>query len=200
MKGSPITPCCPKQKENTRVWCCEAGLPLPYNQIKTKEPMKQLIRMIACAMLVLAISHSASAQKSQNLIGFRAGYGGGLTFQHYLSESRAAEFILFSRWRGFNLTALYEVHGEAFDVKNLYWFFGGGGHIGTYTYYNNGRFGNTPFTGTRTTLGLDGIIGLEYFFQDIPFQVSVDWKPTFSLAGYYGFYGDEGAISVRYVF
>jgi hypothetical protein len=162
--------------------------------------MKQFIRAAACALLVIFFSQTMNAQKADNLLGFRAGYGGGLTFQHYLSQGRAAEFILISRWRGYSLTGLYELHGKAFNVKNLRWLFGGGGHLGTYTYFNNGRFGNTPFDGPRVTVGLDGIVGLEYFFHDIPFQVSIDWKPTFVFAGYSGWYGDDGAISVRYVF
>jgi len=41
---------------------------------------------------------------------------------------------------------------------------------------------------------------LEYNFKEIPFNLGIDWKPVFNLTGASGFYGDGGAISIRYIF
>ena len=53
---------------------------------------------------------------------------------------------------------------------------------------------------TYTVIGIDGIIGLEYSFTEIPINVSIDWKPVLNIIGYSGFWGDGGALSVRYMF
>jgi len=49
-------------------------------------------------------------------------------------------------------------------------------------------------------IGIDGILGLEYNFKEIPFNIGIDWKPMIDLGGSSGFYGDGGAISIRYIF
>jgi hypothetical protein len=41
---------------------------------------------------------------------------------------------------------------------------------------------------------------LEYNFKEIPFNLSLDWKPALNLVGSSGFWGDGGAISIRYIF
>ena len=49
-------------------------------------------------------------------------------------------------------------------------------------------------------IGIDGIIGIEYNIEPIPFNISLDWKPGLNLIGYTGFWGDELAFSIRYIF
>jgi hypothetical protein len=49
-------------------------------------------------------------------------------------------------------------------------------------------------------VGIDGIIGMEYNIEEIPFNISLDWKPGFNILGHTGFWGDELALSVRYIF
>jgi hypothetical protein len=152
------------------------------------------------ALLIgLSMSLAVQAQKRENLIGIRGGYAPGITFQHYLANDRAVEVILSNLRGGSFVTALYEVHTPAFDVNNLYWFYGAGGHVGFYRYRDGGRW-RDPYFDEGLLLGVDGIIGLEYFFADIPFQLSVDWKPAFSIIGYSGFLLSDGAVSLRYCF
>jgi hypothetical protein len=67
-------------------------------------------------------------------------------------------------------------------------------HLGS---FNNGWFTDNT---SHVVIGIDGIIGLEYLFKDVPFNASLDWKPGFNLIGYTGFWGDEVAVSVRYIF
>jgi len=152
-------------------------------------------------LFALTVSVSAYSQKAENAIGLRGGWGTGVTFQHYVSEKHAVEFIAHTRWRGMVVTGLYEVHEPFFDVDGVQWYYGVGAHIGVWRYYKNGpKWFEDEWTGSRTVIGADAIIGLEYFFDEIPFQISADWKPAINLIGYSGLWGDDGALSIRYVF
>jgi len=36
--------------------------------------------------------------------------------------------------------------------------------------------------------------------REVPFNISIDWKPAYNLWGYSGFWADGGALSIRYIF
>ena len=157
--------------------------------------MKKTIIVFAIGILGFAVN--LNAQDYINSIGLRAGLSTGITFKHFLSSNDALEGILTTRWGGFNITGLYERHGRAFDTDNLYYYYGGGAHIGMMSGRNNGWLENTN---TYAVIGIDGIIGLEYVFEEIPFNISLDWKPSFNLNGDDPFWPDEVALSFRYIF
>jgi len=50
-------------------------------------------------------------------IGLRGGTSNGLTIKHIFGQKAAGELILSSRWKGFNITGLFEIHHRAFDIK-----------------------------------------------------------------------------------
>lgn len=137
-----------------------------------------------------------SAQDYNTAIGLRGGFANGITIKHFVSDKAAFEGIIASRWRGVELTALYEIHGRAFDTDRLNWYAGFGGHVGFWD-GNDTRWGDDR---SYTVIGIDGILGLEYNFLEIPINFSVDWKPAFNLFGYSGFWADGGALSIRYIF
>jgi hypothetical protein len=148
-------------------------------------------------MLAMCLSFFAQAQDYKTGIGVRGGFANGLTIKHFISSNTALEGIVASRWRGLELTGLFEIHKAAFNTERLKWFYGLGAHVGFW----NGRYthwGNPQ--NEYTVVGIDGILGLEYSFREIPFSLSVDWKPVFNFVGYSGFWGDGGAISLRYIF
>jgi hypothetical protein len=148
--------------------------------------------------LVIALSTATliNAQDYNTGIGIRAGNSSGLTIKHFNSHKRAIEGLLTTRWSGFDVTGLYEVHNRAFDVEHLNWYYGGGAHIGFY----NGSNAYWGRTGTAyTIIGIDGILGIEYSFEEIPINIGIDWKPALNLVGYSGVWS-EGALSLRYVF
>jgi hypothetical protein len=49
-------------------------------------------------------------------------------------------------------------------------------------------------------IGVDGQIGLEYVFEEIPLNLSIDWKPAFNIIGITNFWAGDAALSVRYTF
>lgn len=145
----------------------------------------------------MLISSGVKAQDYINSVGFRAGLSQGLTFKHFLTRTDAVDGILAMRWGGFHLTGLYERHTPAFDVDDLYFYYGAGAHIGFWDGNANPWFDdNTGYT----VIGIDGVIGLEYIFQEIPFNLGLDWKPALNIIGTTGFWGDELALSFRFIF
>lgn len=90
------------------------------------------------------------------------------------------------------------------------WFYGLGAHIG---FYNEGYYGykcdrdgyydkdgdwhRGECKDRYTTVGIDGILGLEYQFNEIPFSIGLDIKPYFDFVGRGDHFGD-GAFSIRY--
>lgn len=145
----------------------------------------------------LLMALSSSAQYS-TAIGARLNYGYGLTVKHKMTPSKAIEGILYSRWRGINLTGLYEIHKPAFSVPNWNWYYGVGGHLG---FWGDGNKHGNPWFDNRestTVLGADGIVGLEYTVREIPLNLSIDWKPTLNLIGYQGLWLDDIALSIRF--
>lgn len=150
-------------------------------------------------ILAICISFLGKAQDYNTGIGLRGGFANGLTIKHFVSSKAAFEGIIASRWKGLELTGLYEVHGRAFSTERMKWYIGFGGHVGFWNGDNTNKYWGEPGT-SYTVIGLDGILGLEYSFLEVPINIGIDWKPTFNFYGYSGFWGDGGAISIRYIF
>lgn len=156
--------------------------------------MKKILLTI---LLAAGLFLFGKAQDYNTGIGLRGGFANGLTIKHFVSNKAAIEGIVASRWRGLELTGLYEFHNRAFQTDRLNWYIGFGGHVGFW----NGDNANWGTAGTAyTVVGLDGILGLEYSFVEVPFNIGIDWKPAFNFYGYSGFWADGGAISLRYIF
>jgi hypothetical protein len=134
--------------------------------------------------------------------GFRFGFGAGVTVKHFIKEDAAIEGILSTGWYfgGFRATVLYELHKQVTEVDRLFWYYGAGGHVGFYDWSHPHWWGRQNYKNAwGPVLGIDGILGLEYQIQEIPFTVSLDIKPNISLLGFHGRGIFDSAFSVRYV-
>lgn len=156
--------------------------------------MKRLIVVLLGILISVAV---VQAQDYNTGIGVRGGLSNGLTVKHFLNSNAAVEGILSTRWQGVNITGLYEIHSQAFQTPRLNWYYGLGGHIGFWDGNRNHPWFND---GSYTIVGIDGIIGLEYNIEPIPFNISLDYKPAINLIGHTGFWGDEVAFSLRFIF
>ncbi len=153
-------------------------------------------RYLLAITLFLSITAVSNAQDYNTGIGLRGGAYNGITVKHFLGAN-AIEGILTTRYSGFKITGLYEIHKmTAFGVDRLNWYYGFGAHIGFYDPVN-ATFLND---GDRMVLGIDGILGLEYNFVEVPFNISLDWKPAINIIGYDPYWFDGGGLSVRYIF
>jgi|SRR5690554_2932491 len=156
--------------------------------------MKRILVLIAFLCMTTVTMYG---QDYNTGIGIRTGTSNGLTIKHFTGSTSVLEGIFATRWGGYNFTGLFQKYDQAFRVPRLNWFYGFGGHIGSYRGDEHRRYDDEE---QHLLFGIDGIIGMEYNFTDIPFNISLDWKPSIDLSG--GFYpwGDEVAFSLRYIF
>lgn len=144
---------------------------------------------------------SGSGYSYKTGIGLRGGFTSGLSIKHFIGSKSAIEGIIGSRWRGFSIAALYELHtAPIFGVSNLAFEYGVGGRLGFYNgdYYDWYDEDDRYHDRTVMTLGVVGIVGLEYKFDKIPFTIGVDLLPYFDFVGR----GDsfvDGSLSFRYI-
>ena len=153
-------------------------------------------------MFVLGLSNQLKAQDYNSAIGLRFGYPLSLTYKTFLEGSNALE--LFAGFRGysgiysyFTVGAMYEIHKPISDVEGLMWYIGPGASVQFFNYDDDYLFGDDDLGDFG--LGVSGVIGLDYKFADAPFNLSLDFMPTFRFGGWDdGFYA-WGALSARYV-
>lgn len=147
-------------------------------------------------------------------IGLRGGYTSGISIKHFVNSNSAVEVVLGSRWHGYSVTAMYQIHkGNALGIPGMSWEYGLGGRAGFYDgryyyKYNRGKC-NDPYNPkcynyynyhnpNLTALGIVGIGGLEYQFKEIPFTISLDLIPVIYLNHYNRGFMD-GSLSLRYI-
>jgi len=173
------------------------------------------ITLLLITFLLLGFA-KLDAQDYKTSLGLRIGPYYGVSFKHFIRDSRAIEAILVTRRRGVGITGLYEIHTPAFAVKRLQAYGGIGGHVNVFNRYDsdywdwdddkrnngngNGRGGIDLGDNNLLNLGLDMILGLEYTFTGLPFNISLDWKPSINLIGNYGLSAEQFALSFRFVF
>ena len=146
----------------------------------------------------LIIYTSGFGQDYHTGLGIRLGLSNGITVKHFITTDDAVEGILTARWNGFNITGLYERHLPVFDTEGFYFLYGGGVHFGI---WDAQKFDpDSDKSGNQFFLGIDGILGLEYVFADVPLSLGLDWKPGFNMVSRFGLTYDEIALSVRYLF
>jgi hypothetical protein len=153
------------------------------------------ISAISILMLVLACS-PGSSQDYHTAFGIKAGMAPGITAKHFLSTNGALEGIATFRWGGVNLTGLGEFHLPLFDTDGLNFYYGGGFHIGV---WDTGKALDEAGGGQKLNLGIDGIVGIEYSFFDIPLSVGLDWKPNLNIIRDTRMIIDEISLVARYL-
>lgn len=162
--------------------------------------MKKMIGIIA--FLFILTLGAQSQHDYDQAIGLRGGLYNGVTYKKALREGNYFEGLASIRWRGFIVTGLYEVTQNLdSETPRLNWYYGFGAHLGLWNeYYDNNPWFDED-RGDLMVIGVDGIIGIEYTFEEVPINLSADWKPVINLVGADNFAGfDSGAVSVRYVF
>ncbi|HLN20642.1 MAG TPA: hypothetical protein VK213_06110 [Bacteroidales bacterium] len=150
-------------------------------------------------IFIISAFSLAKAQDYRTGIGLRAGYPAGLTVKHFISNRTALEGLLATRWGGFVVTGLFEAHKQLADVDQLNWYYGFGAHVGFWNGSYNRNYWGVPGD-SYTVVGVDGILGLEYSFTELPINIGLDWKPAFNVFGYSGVWADGAAFSIRYIF
>lgn len=152
--------------------------------------MKTIVVLFFAIFLTVA---SVNAQKTgsdyRTALGVKF-YPTGVTLKHFVSAKNALEGLGYFYNEGFRITGLYEIHGNIANAGGLRWYVGPGAHIG---FYNN-KYGGA------TSLGVDGVLGLDYKINSAPINLSIDWQPSIEFGNNYnnGFSGSWGGIAIRY--
>lgn len=149
--------------------------------------------VILFAFFLPAINVSAQAKKQPNP-SYKTAIGAkifplALSIKSMSSRKSAFEFLGYFK-DGFRITGLFERHGVINQEGNLKWYIGGGGHVGF----------SDKVHGNDAKLGVDGVIGLDYKFLNMPLNLSLDWQPSFGFGDKSSFTANWGGIGVRYCF
>ena len=159
--------------------------------------MKKLLLVL---IAVVGMSFVANAQNNEKAIGLRFGYGTEVSYQQPVGANRLEvdfgrlETLLNSYYHYFTASVTYQ---WLFDlgsvVPGLAWYAGPGAGAGWYTstYYTSGL-----------TVGVGGIVGVDYKFNNLPLLVSLDFRPFYSVVNhsYYNSFDYSTALGVRYTF
>ena len=122
---------------------------------------------------------------------------GAISVKHFIQDNAALEGLA-SFWdHGFRFTGLYELHGDISGAPGLKWYVGPGAHIG---WYNGGWYhGDYYYRDGGLSLGIDGVLGLDYKINGAPIALSLDIQPYLELINHT--YVDVwGGLGVRYTF
>ena len=162
--------------------------------------MKRLLTVLMISGAFLVVSGQADAQSMgsdyQTALGLKF-WPGGITIKHFIRDNRAIEGIGYFWDHGFRLTGLYEIHGDINDARGLKWYIGPGAHLGVYNdaWYNDGHVYNSG----SLSLGIDGVLGLDYKINNAPINLSLDFQPSLEILSHPYFSG-WGGLAVRYTF
>lgn len=147
-----------------------------------------------CLLLLLfLLSTPTRAQRSlgetyKTALGVKF-YPTSVTFKQAVAGQNAVEAIVAFWEEGARYILLYEVHHRIEGIDGLRWYVGPGVHISD---YYSGYYGGNKY------LGLDGVIGIDWKIKKTPFNVSLDWQPSFDFGGGKDFTWKFGGLSLRY--
>jgi len=151
--------------------------------------MKKTVLIIIAIIAGFAVNAQSKNEYNQAL-GIKILDGGGITYKKFVTTNNAIEGIAFFWKQGMRVTGLYEFHKDIPNANGLQYYYGPGAHLGFYNKEN----GNGDF------MGIDGVLGLDYKFEGIPVNISLDWQPAIEFASDHNFYAGWGGLALRYTF
>ncbi|MEO7923126.1 MAG: hypothetical protein ABIR30_05565 [Chitinophagaceae bacterium] len=117
-----------------------------------------------------------------------------ISIKHFITDKTAIEG-LFTFGDPLAIGALVEFH-KPLAASGLNYFYGAGGYVGFTKTYNV----NTNKNETDPNFGAQGIIGLDYKFNNIPLNLSLDWKPELNIVSDINFEPAAIGFTARFTF
>ena len=151
--------------------------------------------MAISAALTVTVNAQSTGRSYKTAIGVKVWDGAGISIKHFTKPTAALEGIVYFWHDGFRITGLYEFHGDISGAPGLKWYIGPGAHIGFYDYKND-----PDHYSNKTYFGIDGVLGLDFKFNNAPINLSIDWQPSFEFGDSRGFVGSWGGLGIRYAF
>jgi hypothetical protein len=161
-------------------------------------------KIILSAFMLMGLAFSTQAQEiSKNALGLRLGdndgFGGEISYQRGLSDNNRLELDL--GWRNNNSVDAFKLTGIYQWVWNIdggfNWYAGVGGGLGSWSIDNN------VVNDSGTFAFVAGDLGIEYNFDEVPIQLSLDIRPElyFNSDDFRNDnFGPDIALGIRYRF
>ena len=155
-------------------------------------------RIIILMFLSLSICSLTNAQKSDYTaaLGLKF-YPRGITYKTFIKDNIAIEGVGYFWEYGSRITGLYQYYGDIVPVDGLKWYAGLGAHIG---FWNDKWKKDYPTRQNGLSIGVDGVLGIDYKIGVAPINLSLDWQPSFNILGYNYFESGWGGLGIRYTF
>jgi hypothetical protein len=158
-------------------------------------------KIILSTLLIAGIFcySTVQAQDYQTALGVRlssssAMVNNSISIKHFISEKSAIEGLL-SFGDPLAIGALYELH-KPLAASGLTYFYGAGGYIAFLKKVN----ATTLKTTTDPNFGAQGVLGLDYKFNNIPLNISIDWKPELNIVSDINFEPAAIGFTARFCF
>lgn len=153
-------------------------------------------KVLVLAAFIFGLSFMAEAQSA---IGVRFGglqrLGGEISYQQAMGSNRLEVDLGFNFDDNYDAIGLVAIYQWVYPInafpQGFNWYWGVGADAGIWTY--------DVVDETDITVGVDGQLGIEYNF-DFPLQISLDWRPRFSVIPDTDFGGGDIALGLRYRF
>lgn len=160
--------------------------------------MKRIL-LIAITITAIGSFSNASAQDYKTALGVRlssssAMVNNSISIKHFINEKVAIEGLL-SFGDPLAIGALVEFH-KPLAASGLTYFYGGGGYLGFVKTFNT----NTQKTSTDPNFGAQGVVGLDYKFNNVPLNISLDWKPELNIVTDINFEPAAIGFTARFTF
>jgi len=141
-------------------------------------------------VLFALLGSRSEAQEYKTALGIRLSstvpaVNNSISIKHFLNERAAVEGLLsIGIDDHIALGALYEIH-KPFSTPGFQWYYGAGAYAG--------------FSGP-SILGAQGVLGVDYKFENIPLNMSLDWKPELNLVTEINAEPAAFGFTIRFVF
>lgn len=141
--------------------------------------MKKICVNLFVLFAVIGFCKTTSAQSYKTAVGLRFSYESSASIKYFTDANTALEGVLGFREKGVVVTGLFELHQTAFNVAELKFYYGIGGHIGGVGQggYRVYRGDYQVYSNSSLLFGADAVIGLEYVIPNAPIAISVDLDP-----------------------
>ena len=148
-----------------------------------------MLRKIMLIVCIAFIGVNLYAQRKNTSLGIRIEGDEpsnlGITLKHKISSTGMLEGVVHFYNGAIGVSGMYERYHNLSSSGTFDFFYGGGAHV---AFYNN------------LSAGIVGVVGLCYTFKEIPFNISVDWKPCLDIVNKVNLRGQLLGVSIRYTF
>ncbi|MBK7560706.1 MAG: hypothetical protein IPQ06_08695 [Chitinophagaceae bacterium] len=160
--------------------------------------MKKILFVCLFAAGILSLN-TVHAQDYKTALGVRlsssnAMQNNSVSFKQFISAKTAIEGLL-TFGDPLAIGALLEFH-KPLAAAGLTYFYGAGGYIS----FIKNENAITRKTSTDPNFGAQGVIGLDYKFNNIPLNLSLDWKPELNIISDINFEPAAIGFTARFTF